>query len=240
MTFEPTIMQYPDDNPSSPQISSHSGHLSPFPTLNSPDTQSLPQSPFRENHAVGRINMSTIEELLYEARSSHSALLASICAYVTESTETHLVSSTSSIQQYYEHILEQHRFEASNKIDELQAQLKDMTSKYEQLKVDYARLEEKLETRTNMVTSYINQHHIQRSDVKNKWSIVSFFRAWKSLSKRHTRAKRLEKYIERTETEDLLHQYFVHLQVNRLNEKAERKLSEVKFKHETLSNEVSL
>lgn len=222
----------------------HSNNISPFASamLNSPalSAMTMAHSPARESSTAAPLHpMSAIEELIYEARSSHSSLLASICSYVTESTETHLLSTTSSIKQYYEHVLEQQHLESTNRIRQLESQLEDMTSKYEHLQVEYAKLEDKLEKRTEKVTHYINDRHIQRSDVTNKCSLISYFRAWKSISKRHARAKRLEKFLDRTETENLLHHYFVHLQVNRLNEKAERKLSEVKFKHETLSNEVS-
>jgi hypothetical protein len=238
MDFQPNGLASPVVSP--PPRMTHQSSSSPFPDmLMNPSAQvALMRPPPRETKSSVERELSTIEEFIDEARSSHSSLLASICSYVTESTETHLLSTTSSIKQHYEHILEQQHLEATNKIKELERELAEMTGKYHHLQGEYSKLEDKLEKRTDNITQYINNHHIQRSDVTNKSSLISYFRAWKSISKRHCRAKKLEKFVDRTETEALLHQYFVHLQVNRLHEKAERKLSEVKFKHETLSNEV--
>lgn len=218
------------------------GLISP-PLFPSPPRTAMPavdlrSASFDALHTTSSSSSKPSVPLLTELQTAQTTLIASLCHQLQESTMSHYHNTVQSLTEMYEDRLLHQQQHYTSIITSLTQQIQSLTQQSTQQQSVQEQLQQQLDTRTLKMSTFLHEKHVNMYS-KPFFSLQRIFTTWKQDYKRNKRCRKVEQFIIRIDRKVCLQKYFQQLQSFVEENRQEKYLTEMKFKYETLSNEVS-
>lgn len=175
--------------------------------------------------------------LLTDLHAAQTTLISSLCQQVTEATMTHYSNTLHSVTAMYEDRLLTQQQHYEGIITQLQQQIQQLQGQSQRQNYDHQHLQQHFLQRTDKFVTFL-QHRYVAYYQKPTFNIQHIFQAWKQSTRRSKRCVKMEERVLRMDRKQCLQKYFLALQRHLEDIRQEKYIAEMKFKYETLSNEV--
>lgn len=151
------------------------------------------------------------------------------------SASQYFQSALKEIHRLHNEAMEQREQELFRQITDLQSQVMDLQDQLGSMTDHRNRLEQDLEKKRESIVSIKSRVH--RVHVST-WSLKKLFLSWKAYTKRSKQREKTDRFLARWEQRHYRFKYFAILAHNHADLRYDHRLTQEKFKFDTLSTEV--
>lgn len=209
----------------------------PLSSSSSPLPSESSSSPNKKNyHSLFATTTAPAAEYVAKSGTAVDVALEGFLQGLKTETAAYIQSSLSSLHGLHQELFNSREKELYDQIHALESQVSELTAHKDSLTFKYSQLQDHFHNQTLKIVEHRNNIFLHYTSV---WSVKNLFLAWKFYTKKSKQARKTERFMDKWEKKYFSLKYFGLMAHDHTLLKHDHNATKLKFKFETLSNEVS-